>query len=284
MDFYRLQTEKEKHKKELFSKIIFFGAVILAVIAIFGAVYTVCYSGVFKIKKINISGLQGISPDELTANLENFFTKNSAVASFLGANNILVWQTEPDGFLKQYPQLESLDIEKDYFGREVTVSAKEREKFGIWCIQTRKNAEPSTDTTQNNAENDIEQCYWFDKTGIIFGEAPTIETEILNRVNDSSGKNINIGDTVLPQEFMPNLTSIFDILDKENLNTKTVYLDDLALQEVYTKAVSGDPKIYFSLNFDPRFSLAAINSLKDSGEWGKIGYVDFRVQNRAYYK
>ncbi len=282
MYFYRPQTEKEKHKKELFSKIIFFGAIILAVIIIFGLVYTVCYSGVFKIKKISISGLQGISSDELTANLKDFFIKNSAIASFLGSNNILVWQTDPKEFLKEYPQLENLDIEKDYFSREVSINATEREKFGIWCAQTPNNAEQAQ--PQNNAENSASQCGWFDKSGVLFAEAPIIETEILNRVNDSSGRNINIGDTVLPSEFMPNLAAIFDILDKENLNTKTVYLDDLALQEVYTKAASGDPKIYFSLNFNPEFSLAAINSLKDSGQWSKIGYVDFRVENRAYYK
>lgn len=281
MDFYRPQTEKEKHKKELFFKLIFFGAVILAVIIIFSAVYTVCYSGIFKIKKISISGLQGISSEELSANLKNFFTKNSAIASFLGAGNILVWRADLSGFLNEYPQLESLNIEKDYFSREVIVSATEREKFGIWCIKALNGAEKIQEG--NNAENSS-QCGWFDRSGILFAEAPVIETEILNRVNDSSGRNINIGGRVLPQEFMQNLTGIFGILDKENVKTKTVYLDDLDLQEVYTRAVSGDPKIYFSLKFNPVFSLAAINSLKDSGQWKKIEYVDFRVQNRAYYR
>lgn len=269
MDFYRPEKEKEKKRSELLSKFFIYGGLILVFILISFSVYAVRYSNFLKIKKISVSGVQSFSSDELLGNLRSFFIKDSKVAEFLGIDNILAWGNA-EKFLKNYPQFESLEIKKNYFSKEIDVEVKEREKFGIWC--------------QQHEGDDNEFCGWFDKNGVIFSEAPVIETEILKRVNDFSGRNIGVGGNVLPDNFTANLLSIFNVLERAGVNTKTIYLKDFVLEEVETASLAGAPKFYFSLKFSPEFSLAAINSLKKSSEWKKLNYIDFRVENRMYYK
>lgn len=289
MDFYRPQNEKERKRRDLLTKIFIYSGLVLILIVISGLIYTVRYSNLFKIKNINVDGTQSISSDELVGNLKTFFTEHSKISGFLGSDNILAWGGGMDDFLAKYPQFESLKIEKHYFSKEINIEAREREKFGIWCVKAKKThayggAGAENEQLQSVAKNNEEWCGWFDRNGIIFSDAPVIETEILNKVNDLSGRNISMGDKVLPDDFMNNLLAIFDVLKNVNVNTKTIYLNDFDLAEVETVSSSAAPKIYFSLKFDPKFSLAAINALKKSGEWKKINYVDFRVENRVYYR
>jgi len=271
------------------AKLFIYGGSVLLLIIIFGSIYAVRYSNLFKIKNISVDGVQNISSDELVGNLKSFFIDRSKIAGFLGDDNILAWGGGEDDFLTKHPQFESLNIKKHYFGKEINIDVKEREKFGIWCFKARKTradggAGAENEQLQNDTERINEWCGWFDKNGIIFSDAPVIETEILNKVNDLSDRSINMGDKALSDGFMGNLLAIFSVLERANINTKTLYLKDFALAEVETAPVDASPKIYFSLKFDPEFSLAAINALKKSGEWKKINYVDFRVENRVYYK
>jgi hypothetical protein len=282
LDFYRPKNEKEKQHSELFRKILIYGGLVLAVFILASFVYAVRYSKFFKIKNINIVGIQSVSSEEFVDNLKNFFTEQSKISRFLGTDNILAWGDAGADFFKKYPQFESIRIEKKYFNKEIMIVANEREKFGIWCFKTRKDAE--LEQSRNEAEGINEWCGWFDRNGIIFSEAPVIETEILNRVNDLSDRVIGMGDKVLPDNFMVNLLEIFSVLEKEDINTKTIYLKDFGLEEVETASVNATPKIYFSLKFDPKFSLGVIDSLRKSGEWKKLNYVDFRVENRVYYR
>ena len=62
-----------------------------------------------------------------------------------------------------------------------------------------------------------------------------------------------------------------------------IFINDLKIEEV-TVMPAGFPKTLFSLRFDPRFSIVAIDALKKSGRWQKVEYADFRVENKVYYK
>ncbi len=132
----------------------------------------------------------------------------------------------------------------------------------------------------SNQQLAINQCMWFDKNGIIFEEAPFVEGNLINNVDDLSGRSLNLGDLVLEEKFYSNLFKIFDVLEKSDLGIKSLKLERIELQEILTES---SPKIYFSLRVDPGFTLAAIDSMKNIG-LEKIEYIDLRVENRAYYK
>ncbi|MEK7496099.1 MAG: hypothetical protein AAB616_01365, partial [Patescibacteria group bacterium] len=102
------------------------------------------------------------------------------------------------------------------------------------------------------------------------------------KVDDFSGRFLNLGEPALEEKFLSNLIKIFEILEKSGLKIKSLKLENLEFQEVVTDSPLM-PKIHFSLRINPEFALAVLESLKKIG-FEKIEYIDLRVENRAYYK
>lgn len=269
--------EKSERRKKRILKIKIYAGLAAFFVLIISACYLIIYSPLFQIKNISIlttsDVVNGTSDvQKLKENLKLFFSNQSKIAEFLGSENILIWKPEKSAeFLKSRPQIEELKIEKDYLKREIKISILKRERFGIWCKLTTYNQQPIT--------ND---CYWFDKKGVIFSEALRAEGQLINKVDDFSGRSINLGESVLEEKFCSNLIKIFEILEKPGLKIKSLKLENLELQEVVTNSPLM-PKIYFSLRINPEFALTALESLKKIG-FKKIEYIDLRVENRSYYK
>jgi len=243
--------------------------------------YLVYSFGFFKVKNIEISGLKNYSKENLIADLKDFFQNRSTISSFLGSENILVWTADVGDFIIKEPQFKNLTIQRNILNRSIKIEVQEREKFGIWCliknniIENTNSAGEQTDVSKN--------CFWFDKEGIIFVEAPDIESELFNKVLDSTGRELKLGDKALDSRLMGNLVKIFNIFDEADVESKTVQLNDIKSEEVIVKPLFF-PTLFFSLRFNPDFSIAAIKTLKKDNRWNKIQYVDFRVENHAYYK
>lgn len=255
-------------------------------VLLIGAGYLIVYSPLFQIKNISIfrsSDDRNLTSDvqKLKENLKNFFTNQSKIAEFLGPENILIWKSEKSAeFIKNYHQIAELKIEKHYLGREIKISVSERERFGIWCFITRNYAEDNAELRGNSLRESA--CWWFDKKGVIFSEALKAEGQLINKVDDFSGRSLNLGEPVLEEKFLSNLFKIFEILEKSDLKIKSLKLENLKLQEVVTDSPLM-PKIHFSLRINSEFALAALDSIKKIG-FSKIEYIDLRVENRAYYK
>ncbi|MEK7657855.1 MAG: hypothetical protein AAB366_01525 [Patescibacteria group bacterium] len=250
--------EKQRKKRRWILKLKIYGSLSVFFILIIGAGYLIVYSPLFRIKNILILGTSNVP--KLEENIKVFFANQSKIDKFFGANNILIWKQEKIGeFLKNEPQIAELTIKKDYFKRLIKIEVKEREKFGIWCA--------------NN-------CFWFDKKGVVFLESPSTEGSLINKIDDFSDRSFNLGDKILEEKFLSNLIKIFEILEKSGLKIKSLKLEDIALQEIITDS---SPKIYFSLRIEPNFALAALQSLENIG-FEKMEYIDLRVENRAYYK
>ena len=256
MEFY-VDEKQHRKKRRIFKLKIYVGlAIFLLLLA--GIFYAVVYSPLFQITRINA--------DTETEKLKSFFSSRSKLAKFLGVNNILVWNNNVGDFLKQNPQIINLSIKKNYFHREVDVNFQKRERFGIWCQQISAS------------------CWWFDKNGVAFEYAPKTEGEMIYKVDDFSERQLVIGDKVIKEDLFANLLKIFNILKQSDLNIRTLQMKDLSLQEATIEPENVlMPKIYFSLRFDPAFAMPAIQAIKEYG-LNKIEYVDFRVENRAYYK
>ncbi len=279
MKVYYQNSQKENNPRTKL-KVFLIALLFLAVIGAGG--YLVYASGFFKIKNTEISGLKNYSKENLIADLKDFFKNRSVISSFLGPENVLIWTADVGAFLSKEPQFKNLIVQRDILSRFVKVEVTEREKFGIWCL-IKKNItlENTSSTAEQTGEN--ENCFWFDKDGIIFVEAPTIESELFNKVVDSTGRDLKLGDKVLDSRLVENLVKVFNVFDEVDVKSKTVQLSDIKSEEVVIKPVLF-PASFFSLRFSPDFSIAAIKTLKKDKRWDKIQYADFRVENRVYYK
>jgi hypothetical protein len=126
-------------------------------------------------------------------------------------------------------------------------------------------------------------CFWLGRDGTIFSEAPKTEGSLVKTAKTSLGVERKIGDQVLSPAEAENLYAIASVMKEFDFNFGSMDLGDLSLKETTITIASGT-KFYFSLKFPSGFAVPVIESLIKSGEITSLQYIDFRMENRAYYK
>ena len=276
---------------------VILGLIFLIVYGVFlGGAWLVIRSPLFQIQKIEISGNKTISNDDILAFVSRRMSHGSFWKQLLGAENILVW---PENFssddLRIIPELKSLSVKKDYGKRSIGISVEERQPFAVWCFmkpqmnadETLINADTSNGNISENPRGNLREsasdCWWLDDNGVLFARALQVEGNLITVVNDYSQKNLGLGSDILPSEFISNIFSVFKVISGGDFSVKEIRLNNINLQEVEVDTYSG-PKLYFSLRFPADNALAVIQSLKNQPGLDKLQYIDFRLENRAYYK
>lgn len=264
-DYVQALGEKRRRRKKFLSWGSFgLGVYVLSLLALLFILKT----SFFEIKTFEVRGQGNIPEENIISLLESQTIKNSWSNRFLGAENLLVW---PSSFsrdeLSLMPSIRSAQVEKDYSSKKIIIKITERKPYGIWCLE-KKNP-PS--------------CLWFDEDGVMFKQAFSGEGNLIRVVKDYYQNDLGIADTVLPNQFLSNLFPILDLLQKSGLSVKEVGLRRLDLEEMEVQTFNG-PKLMFSLRFPPQGALEVINSLKSKNGLKNLSYIDFRVENRAYYK
>lgn len=226
-------------------------------------------SSLFQIKEINIQGNREATQTDILLFLRGEVLSSGWWQSFLGFSNILTWPDNvPDADLTNFPMLKSVTIKKDAWSRRVSVTVEERQIAGIWCL----------------LKQDPNRCFWFDEDGTVLAPAPQVEGHLILVVSDSSQDDLSAGARILPPENLGNMSSIFRVLRASGLEVKEIRLDDLSLQEIKVELESG-PALYFSLRFPSDNDLAVLKDLRSKDpQFANISYIDFRVENRAFYK
>ena len=90
-----------------------------------------------------------------------------------------------------------------------------------------------------------------------------------------------MGDYILPdgtKEIVLKILQVFEITDIPVLRFQ---LESMENQEL-TAMTEGGVKIYFSLRFDPAFTVESLQSLKD--QLPILEHIDFRSENKVFYK
>ena len=283
----RKKRDKQDARKKYFIAVA--GVVFLLLVGL--VLLVVKRSDFFTVRAVEVSGVPTAYGDQVLRDMEAFSREYSLLFRFLGADNMLAWIGDSDEFLDANPQLKTLRVQKDPVHRTIKIIIDVREKFGVWCgAGSGDDAvlgadEGAATATENGAtvSDTMDECYWFDRDGVLFAKAPYVQSELFNRMHDSTGRALILRDRVLPDRLFANLVKIFSLLEVADINTKTVFLRDLELEEVSVDSVS-DPTLYFSLHTSPDFALSAIDAIKRSGSWSNLGYVDLRSENRAYYR
>ena len=251
-----------------------------------GGAWLVVRSPFFQIQKIEFSGNQMVSSDDILALVKRRVSNDSFGKRALGGENILAWpENLSSDYFRIIPELSGFSIKKDYKKRSIVITVKERQPFGAWCLHK---ALMNADGTQMNADEtlinaDASDCWWFDEEGILFANAMRVEGNLITVVDDYSQKNLGLGSNILPDEFIPNIFSVFKAVSGSGLSVQEIRLNDINLQEIEVRTYGG-LKLYFGLRFSADNTLAVIQKLKSQSGFDKFQYLDFRVENRAYYK
>ncbi|OGZ54373.1 MAG: hypothetical protein A3B25_01770 [Candidatus Ryanbacteria bacterium RIFCSPLOWO2_01_FULL_48_26] len=291
---YLSEIAVRRRRRRVYS---FIGGICIAVFfLIVGGGWFFVLSPFFQIEKIDIAGTALVSRSDAVSLLQATVAGGTWWKSLLGFGNILVW---PDTLreardLVFYPAVKDVSISKNYFERTVSVKIEERESIGIWCFHdARKHA----DDTQNNEESfqqlsaasvpreSASSCWWFDDEGVIFRRSPSAEGNLITIIRDYSQKSRGLNSKILPSKYIKNFLSIIGVIRESKAGLKEVVIKDLALEEVEALArTESGPKLYFSLRFPANSALAAIGHLYAKPGFKNLHYIDFRVENKVYYK
>lgn len=172
-----------------------------------------------------------------------------------------------------FPAITDISIKKEPF-HGLIVNFEKRIQIGIWC-------RPTGD--QPLADN----CYYFDKEGIIFKEAPITEGALILRIQDFGGESAILGGKAIKESTL-NFIAGFNskIIESDRFGIvefKIKPASNLDLEAVTDRGFS----VYLDETQDPAIvatNLFAVldESVKNSA--GNLAYIDLRIPNgRIFY-
>jgi hypothetical protein len=267
------QRKKEKHRRRLWW--------LAAMVLVFGVTlfifWVVAESPVFRIDHVVVTGNLAVRADDVANLLQASMSRHATIwSTILGTKNMLIWpRALASSDIALVPQLAGVALQKNYADHTITASVIEREPVAIWCEM------PAIDANGNPSGD--ESCFWFDDTGTLFEKAFDTEGSELFAVHDYSQKGLGIGKNILPGIFVPNMLSILGTVKASSITVKEIALNDISLQEVDVSTYNG-PGFYFSLRFSADDDLEVLRQLMEKPDFNSLQYVDFRTENRAYYK
>src|SRR3989344_2635946 len=168
---YYLKIHSER-RRFWFRIKVYLGVFIVAILGT-GGIYFVKESPFFKIKNVEILGIESESRDKFFSDFEPTIFKRP-LARFLGSDNILSW---PEEFAPASLSFAGITVRKDILKRSVVIDVEKRERLGIWCQEylsnepriesngIRINDQPLFETDSSSFEENSrnQKCWWFDK-------------------------------------------------------------------------------------------------------------------------
>ena len=262
LSVYLHEHGREKRKRRILRNVIFvlLGALFLAD----GVGYLLLRTRFFRTSDISVTGNKEVSSQDILAAARAQVFEDSYLKYIFGFGHLMIWPERLDKINELIPKIRNVEVEKSYLDRKIVLKVEERENYGVWCMMREE-----------------EKCFSFDSSGIIFSRGMPSEGSLIHNVRDHSGRQLGMLARVLPEDKFNYLKEIFEVSAAAGLNYKFFKIEDMRKEEVEVVSSSG-PTVYFSLRFSPVFALTALRGMGE--DIGKFQYIDFRVENKAYYK
>jgi len=243
-------------RKRIFRIKIYFLLFFVVLIA-FGIYYFLVFSSVFKIKSISIENNHFLTEEDILRDLKQIALSNS-LGGQAGFDNMWSW---PSGKIKVFnPAISELDINKNWLNQTIRIEVIERDRFAIWCVFNGSS------------------CYWMDRQGVVFAQAPLTEGSLVYTIFDLRKNDLFLGSKVEEERFIDNLIIVLNNLNKTGFEAKKIIFNG-ELKEIRVETVEG-PILLFSIRFN---EAANISSIKDLNLI-TAEYIDLTVDNKIYYK
>ena len=266
------KNRKQNRKRKFLRKIIILS--ILIVVLISGLI-VVARNSHFLLQKINISGNKIIETERIRDEVNKILDSNFLF--IFPKKNVLWFPKEKikENILKSYSRIRKVEIERRSF-KEIEVMIEEYGSKYLACVP----APIETD----------EKCYFLDEDGHVFTEAPFFSGGVYFKFFDYlEGKDIAVGDDILPPPEFKRIISLIDQLSNLGLETKSMNIRkssyELVLENKKTRIIFTKENDYNKLLSNLS---AALSSKPFVGDIKKIlnslEYFDLRFGNKVYYK
>ncbi|MFA5013687.1 MAG: hypothetical protein WC520_03980 [Candidatus Paceibacterota bacterium] len=260
----KLKTGRRKRKSFL-SKFYFpvLGVVLFSGIIVYAFFY---FSPQFEIKELKVSGLSSASEEELSRAIKDKFTISYSLFGKSGTieNIFLPLGNGTKDVLKDFPQIDSINVDKNFAKGSLYINVVEKKPFVAW-----------TEKFNNN------YCYWLDAKGSFIKEC--VLDDNLIAVSEESrvcGENKELRKAIIDA-----IAKIVKSSNERNLafTGLSLYSDDkLALN------LEVGCQILFNPADDLTWQLEKLNIVlaqdKYSANLGNYEYMDLRFGNQAVVK
>lgn len=256
--YYRFKAHSSKERTEK-RKTIFFWSVFVAVFIFI--MWSFFASPFFRITKITLP-----ENNIVTANDIRKIISDSEPFD-LGENLFILSKNKIKSTLTAaFPAITSIKVEKELFN-SLTVTFEKRIPVGLWCGEIN--------------------CYYFDKEGIVFKEAPVTEGGLILKIQDSGKKEISLGDKAINTEL---LRFIMDFNNNllDNGQIKIVEFKIGPSADFDLKAVTAHGwLIYLDPKQNPALAASNLFTILNEVIKNKISnleHIDLRIPSRIFYK
>jgi len=241
-------------------KLFYFAAFLCAGGVIF---YFFFISDKFEIKEVNITGFRAVNEEEVRNATNNILDEKKL--GFAKARNHFLFSGESLGasVVELFPKIASVEIEKTT--DILNISLEERKVLGVWCQGS--------------------DCFYFDKEGVIFEEAPRSFGSLMITVEDERDGEANMGSVVLGHEQVAFIKEARGLLSRNfPFSVHTFVITKKGEYEILT---SEGWRVLLDKSAGVEYQLSNLKYVLDEAiadQRGELEYVDLRLGNRVYYK
>jgi len=287
MQPYYLKIHSER-RRFWFRIKVYLGVFILLLLGT-GGIYFFRESPYFKVKSIEILGIESESREKFLSDLQLEVFKRP-ITKFLGSDNIFSWPRE---FRPLNLGFASIVIDKDWLKRSIVANVEKRERLGIWCAVSRPNEDLiesngnrifGSDSVAFDDNSSEERCWWFDKKdGLLIQEAPDAQGQLIFTITEDNSDFLDIGSQMLDGLLFDNFRKLLKAIKELDLSVKNLMVD--RVRQEFKIITNQGAAFIFSLRFDATTSaVPALKELLKKNPLETINYVDLTVENKIYLK
>lgn len=256
--YWRFKTIKKEARVKRWKVIFFWFSFTVAFLTIAWAFF---FSPFFKITEIKLPENDVVANNDIHELIINSAPLNLGENIFILSKNQI-----KSGLAAIFPTITDISVKKEPF-HGLTVNFEKRIQIGIWC---------------NNAN-----CYYFDKEGIVFKEAPQTEGSLILKIEDFEKKEVSLGDQVLNNDRLKFIAEFNNKITENNqfkiIEFKITSSANFDLEAITDRGWS----IYLDRNQDPVSEANTLFTILNEvikNKASNLEYIDLRLPSRVFYK
>lgn len=271
----------KKHKTKKYLS-IFFGITLVMVFFI-GSFY-ILRADFLQVKDFEILGVENAQTEAIENTASSFI---SGTKFFLLPKSNMIFLSKEKltaQLLASFNRLETVEVNKQFFSKNVEISVKERRADFLWCLP----AQAGSDQT--------ESCFFMNKDGLVFEKSdlignvfessPVNEAEPINKIvfrGKLEGNPLMKNFATL--EEMQNFLSLAQVF--ENAGFKIISINIESPDKAVAKSNIGN--IVFNpseanLSLTAENTVLLINDIRSKNPSARFQYIDARFGNKMFYK
>lgn len=238
-----------------------------------------------QIVNIEVSGNSAVSGDEIKSLMTEESSKKYLLLFSKNSRFLYPRKQIEAKILSDLKEIEKIEIKSKGLKMKV-VSVVERKPHSIWCA----NAE-NGDGGENSKTRNADICYFLDKEGMIFSDAPNFSGQAYTRYSGLlDGGSRPIGKTFLLSAKFKEISNFINSLKGFGITIYEFHAETESDYEIYledgSKIILDDKQSFDKtlMNLGSILSEIGIGKGLSASSSVKLDYVDLRFGNKVFYK